>query len=552
MSNSQTYSIQGQSIPTPDNLTVEAFLPGRDTPGNVGVCFSGGGTFALVSALGQMRALRHLGYLGKSRAISSVSGGSWATVPFTFLPDDIADDDFLGGFVEDPGELTLNPFASNKAAILEYLTPHNLGQVPASTRMSATYMAATALALDLAGCPADRLWTHIIGTNVLSPFNLASFEDYLPQAFFAYDDAHAQAILAANPGLTRQYHTYHSRAGDTSRPFHICNTAEFIKTNPNNSYPDGATLLAPVQATAFFAGTWGSNLGTDASGQQVGGGALPAFALNSSLSSRDGDTFHGEQDAPLALSDITGMSSAFYASSLAEQEPKLGALDPKYTCWPPQAAAPAGSLNRFADGGGVEDNGVASALAFTDIDKLVVFINTPSGPISQLAGHVVIDPWMPTLYGYRQLTKENAAAGYVLFADSHPTASDADRFYQHNQVFDSARFAEARDGLWANSGSGSHEQPAVFLQTGVAVVDNPWFGVKANGRKVDILWVKTNPVNAWRDQLPDSVKLLTTKSFPDFSLFSTHLSTVNTNLFAHFTSWITAKQSAHLAALFQG
>ena len=550
MSQSDPYPIHGESIPTPDNLTVESFLPGRDTPGNVAVCFSGGGTYALVSALGQMRALRHLGYLGQSRAISSVSGGSWATVPFTFLPDDISDDDFLGGFVEDPKELTLNPFAHNKAAILEYLTSHNLGRVPASPDMSATHMVAQALGLKLEDCPANRIWTHIIGENILERFGLASFHHFLPQSFFAYDDAQAQAILGANPELPPRYHTYHHRDGDTPRPLHVCNTAEFIKTNPGNSYPDGAELLAPVQATAFFVGTWGSGLGTDFAGKEVGGGGVPAFAFNSSLSGRQGNTFDGLQTAPLALSDITGMSSAFYATTLAEKVSELSALDPEYTSWPPETPAPAGSSNRFADGGGIEDNGVASVLAFTDIEKLVVFINTPGDPIGPLGDNIFVDPWMPTLFGFRPLMKETADRGYVKYADSHPTAKDSDRYYQHNQVFDSNRFMEAVEGMWQSSGSGSYDHPAAFFQTGVEVVDNPWFGVKANGRHVDILWVKTSPVNAWRDRLHESVKLFTTKNFPDFSLLETHLSTIHTNLFAHFTSWVAAQQAEHLAKLF--
>ena len=47
------YPIRGEVTPTPPNLTVERFTPGRTTPGNVGLCFSGGGSFALLSALGR-------------------------------------------------------------------------------------------------------------------------------------------------------------------------------------------------------------------------------------------------------------------------------------------------------------------------------------------------------------------------------------------------------------------------------------------------------------------------------------------------------------------
>ena len=91
-------------------------------------------------------------------------------MPYTFLPDSISDDDFLGGFVANPGELTLNPFHGNRAAVLGHMSPNNLGRVPASHRMSETSLFLRALELSAEGCPKGRIWTHIVGENVLEPF----------------------------------------------------------------------------------------------------------------------------------------------------------------------------------------------------------------------------------------------------------------------------------------------------------------------------------------------------------------------------------------------
>lgn len=550
MSHTHLYPIRGEIIPTPANLTAELFLPGRDTPGNVGLCFSGGGSFALLSAMGQMRALRQLGYLGKARAISSVSGGSWATVPFTFLPDNITDDDFLGRFVADPHHLTLNPFGARPGALLEHLPRHNLARVPHNPDMSVPHMVFE-LFNAIWGPPVHRRWCHFVGDQILGPFGLSAFEHYLPQAFFAHDDRHAAAILEENPHLTRQYHRYHARPGDTSRPLHVCNFAQFVAANADSGYPAGTQLLAPVQSTAFYTGIWGQRLGLDAGGRDVGGGALPSFAYNSTLVHRDGVGFTGQQDAPLALSDITGMSSAFFATSLAETARFLGDLDPVYMNWPVTGQAPASSVNRYADAGCIENNGVASVLAFTDIDKLVVFMNSPSSVMTDTGAAIDVDFSLPTLFGHMPL---EAGKGYVRYEEFVRSATDDNRYYEPNRVFPPERFDEVIEGLWQQSGSGSFERPAVYLQRAVEVLDNPWYGVVGNGRKIDILWVKTGPVQAWREKLREPVKALTWPSFPEYiepaTKLKAHYGAIRGNLHAHLTSWVVAQQADLLAELF--
>src|SRR5579862_409243 len=67
----------------------------------VGICLSGGGSRALSCALGQLSALNVIVDPKTGRPImqevylSSVSGGSWASVLYTFLPTSISDSQFL-------------------------------------------------------------------------------------------------------------------------------------------------------------------------------------------------------------------------------------------------------------------------------------------------------------------------------------------------------------------------------------------------------------------------------------------------------------------------
>ena len=58
-------------------ITINQFLTNPpDTPGNVGVCLSGGGSRALSAGMGQLRGLSYLNLLGQVKALSTVSGGS--------------------------------------------------------------------------------------------------------------------------------------------------------------------------------------------------------------------------------------------------------------------------------------------------------------------------------------------------------------------------------------------------------------------------------------------------------------------------------------------
>ena len=91
----------------PASLSAQLYpFPPASIMSGVGVCLSGGGSRAASASMGELRGLRSLGLLDQVSALSTVSGGSWAGVTFTYLPSDISDDEFLGGVVPNPGDLT--------------------------------------------------------------------------------------------------------------------------------------------------------------------------------------------------------------------------------------------------------------------------------------------------------------------------------------------------------------------------------------------------------------------------------------------------------------
>ncbi len=364
--------------------------------------------------------------------------------------------------------------------------------------------------------------------------------------------------------------------------------------------------LAPVQATPFFTGIVGSPAGTDANGRTPGGGGVTSFAFSSAPTAVQAPCVTVSQTRQLALADIVGASSAAYAEALEnlfaqwQQDPpkfvaelrevgddivdwlkkhlphrleldlarafvdaakaladfgivaelksdfaKLQDLIPEFQYWPVAGVQPWPDTQptRFADGGNLENLGVASMLAYADVDNLISFINTSTPLSKDPNGVVIVTSSLPPLFGFQPY---QAGVGYVPYEGADNPVSP---LFGHSQVFPSDQFQPLLDGLWqASSGSSSpNTNPAVFKQT-LEVLANTWFGVQGGGRSVNVLWCYMNRVNAWYDLLAPSVQQIlgdpadptSYHSFPHYSTADTHLDATKINLLANLTAWCVA------------
>ena len=115
----------------PASLNAQLYpFPPASIMSGLGVCLSGGGSRAASASMGELRGLRSLGLLDQVSALSTVSGGSWAGVTFTYLPSDISDDEFLGGVVPNPGDLTWEHHSGeNPVQALDTLSDYALGSL---------------------------------------------------------------------------------------------------------------------------------------------------------------------------------------------------------------------------------------------------------------------------------------------------------------------------------------------------------------------------------------------------------------------------------------
>lgn len=601
-----SYAVAGQLMPTTEPRKISDFVPvnDADTPGNVGICLSGGGSVAMISALGQLRALVEMGVLEKARAISTVSGGSWATVPFIYLPAAIDDATFLGPYEANPNSLTLNELSQ---------TPEGyMGSAVAAEGIVWTNMAKEAAAL-LANknFPNNRIWNYLIARHILQPFGLAEVDvnpneqgsvgglkKNIAQNWFAHSESEADNIKAANPDLQGiPYYVYAGLDGSPNRvkrPYHLCNSAMFITPDDPKMQPYG-TLLAPLQCTAIGTGVFQTGLGKPFGGketgsQDVGGGLVSSQMFNSTptdLNADDDATAVVAKGQLFSLADITANSSAFYATLLT----KLASMDPAYDYWPVKDAVAGESfLTQFADGGAIDNNGLLNLLAYDDIDKAIVFTNAlksisiDGDKVIEDYSNLEVDTWLPPYFGYtpyqsKKKAKNGLKQGYNLYADldaaNYDYADSGIRYYRQNQIFPSEMFWDVLRQLWYNCCNTNpdnkderYQGVSYYHNTSMPVQANDWFGISA--RNIELLLVHYGPYKPFGKKLKTGVAAVKDayvaknavlhgkagltnpvhKMWPNFILTETHMPANITNLFAHYTSYVTTQLEDTIKGMF--
>lgn len=517
---SQARIFNARVLPLPSENT--ALTDFAAPPGSVGLCFSGGGSRALTCALGQLRGLSYLRLLDQVFAISSVSGGSWASAIFTYLPSQISDADFLGSINLDPSSLTIEG--------LQSMTPNNLGWAP--TRLSALVDLLSILEFKTwYGYPNDELWQGLVGSLILGPYGLWNPDDYgFDQRYYAWTAALLKAgdgILARNPSLRlSNFYTVQRR-----RPYLVINSSFFIN--------DTVTAdLVPFEST-FSCGVRPFFPKDAQHAEDIGGGLLETFAMGGIYESdeRDNVVAVTAPSRPLSLSDIVGVSSVAPAQWLEERYPELNGLVPRYAYWPVKNRQSTPTRRyRFADGGSLENLGVNSLLA-RGVSRLLVFVNTDEAIEKADDGTIIVSDDIPPLFGFQPYTP---AKGYMLYAED--SGIGPVRLFRHNQVFESADFERLTQGLFAAKRSGG----TVMFAQHLKVLPNDYFGVRQGS--VQVLWIYNDLVTSWWEALPLYVRTyIDYETYGDFPLYNTftqlYLPPAAVNALAHLSCWNVASES---------
>jgi hypothetical protein len=525
------FNAQFFPLPLSDVLSHEHNLKERTSAANfVGVCFSGGGSRALSAAMGQMRGLKYLNLLDEVFFISSVSGGTWASATYTYLPPQYDEDDFLG-LVVDPGDLTLwnwNPQHPEYA--LNYLSPNNLGNVPPSLSVFNDLDAILQLKAYY-GYQNNELWQGLVGSLILSRWGLWDTDDNgFPSQYYT----HTPAYLAWKGGIldrNKQLKPDQFFCVRRQRPFYVMNGS--IVSNPT---VEGSQLLY-FESTTVGVGVRNFFPGVGPGGRDIGGGTLEPFAMGSKwlkdLSARSASV--SVPARPFSLADMAGISSAAFAETIQSSFPiELDGLIPKYPYWPVEGRnlAKNSAYNyEFADGGSLEDTGITSLLART-VPNIIAFVNGQT-PLTQDGGEIVVDSQIQLLFGI------SPSAASLKYKEAHRRAvpNDDPAF---TQVFASSDYNELAQGLW-KANSGKYNGTAMYRQT-LDVLPNANFGIKGN-YSVRVLWVYNTWVDAWYELLTDDLVAAFAEAeaalnFPNYNtVLQLNLSASQVNLLAHLSCW---------------
>jgi len=584
-----------------------ATLPSSISTSGVGICFSGGGSRAMSAAMGQLQALEMMqsgstSLLDQVTAMSTVSGGGWIGIPFTYLPSSFTDAQFLGTYT-DPSALTETIIEASPAGWIG-------GQI--SSSFSIPDLAVHAIYLHAHGVPSRMLWQTLMGIHFLAPYGLfpATAANYGPSTLFSLDATTLQAVVTGpNPALADVPAYLVAPASGQNRPYLVSVCSMFVtlpEGGPDNS---AVRLLAPVQCTPVLTGILPTPQGAvDGNSQPVGGGAVASFAFNSTFDSLSGSTATISQSLQWSLMDIMGTSSAAFAAAIESQvkdwarsperfaaalrlhkdsaaaklakaghdagevaasleglaaaaetggidalKGRLGGLTvltglvPTYDYWSP-ASPPTGATAtaKFADGGSLDNTGITSMLLYPEVTSIIAFVNTSTPMSQEKNGTVIVDKEIAALFGFQ---------GYNDKTSSYPplSSSDTSDLFRMNQVFASTDFTVLLDRLWQSTG-GNESNPPVFTQQLVTVA-NDWFGIPA-GRSVTVLWMYLGMAQNWRKEITaERVKLsldaeTTLHNFPHYSTLKTELSPTQVNFLANLTAWTMLQNSDAVTALF--
>ena len=500
-----------------------------------GICMSGGGTRAMVCAVGQLKGLVKLGLIGDVGYISCVSGGSWASVPFTYYTEGAMNDDELLGTIIPPADLTLEG--------MKLLEPGFLAGAANAPLMGN-------MLRDLETSPADELWIRGVGKSYMEHYGLYANGS---GKYFSYDWATVRDICGRNPSLKpSDFVVVRSGKGDVHRPYLVVNSSvsgRFNNAPFENPEPLSIFNYTPlgIGAAVSLSPVFRSQSGEVHTGN-IGGGFIEPFAFGAYAPASDpvkcarGSTLSNcitlqTPSVPFSITDASGTSSSAYVSTFTATKffgHELRDMSPQEQYWKIPTIGgvlPTSEKYMFGDGGNLENLG-AITLIQRNVNKLVIFVNTntklnekydiatfPTPTAKDVSSDIL------TLFGVIAKGSEDMFQNHI-FPES-----------DLNDMM--AQFVEAK-----------RNGHSLIANTSHVTLKNDWWGIP-EGRKVDIVWVYNDNANDYLDQLEweirDQIKDLNGE--PDFKHFPNYatvgerfgklveLSPQQINLLYQFSAW---------------
>lgn len=569
----------------------QPYYPERDDPSfeylwqrpSFGIAFSGGGTRSASAVWGQLRGLDRLGWLDHAQYISSVSGGAWASVPYTFLANacqaeakqggkqtfDCLDSDdqavldawFLGKY-EGPRDLDDQKLGAENGSFVYALSRTQLIRLYLSRlpfRGDETYSRAV-----------GKRFLHAVGQYDCQPV-VGGCDDPPKHRYFVAHDAQRSRIAAASSLGESDFAAMAAR-----RPFLIAGATIIAKKRFAGKPFD----LFPFEMTPLYVG-YPSRLASRF-GDTFGGGFIEApgwdgESYDFSKGETSGERFQTVEVVKrqplrtgvklryrMTLADVLGGSGA--APALVARRLGLSSLGfPEWDAPPLGVSVSPAAEYAFGDGAHLENLGVIPLLG-RQVENILVFVNTarPFRFATARDGSAAADR-SSSCREAKKLTDV-----HKLFADCWLTGTRPDG---NEKVQALLELADPPSGppVWPDPAVeeieiafkklGESKKPLVHCNR-YRALDNDRFGIREYTPK--ICWVVLDRVKGWVDDVPKSTRLgrqlsrkrvpfwATYKHFPHYgSLFHRwfklrviDLSEQQVNALAHLTAWTVVESEA--------
>jgi len=499
-------------------------VPWLKDKSSFGIAFSGGGTRSATATLGQLRALNELGWLDEVKYISAVSGGSWTSVPYTYLPEEYSDHVFFGKYTP-PSELSEGKIKkTTKGSMADAI--QDIG-----------YVSFRFLGNALVGL-GDESFSQTISEEYLAPFDLDDREK-----FFSFHEAAIDNIIAEN--TKNKSSKYYMKKRDF---YQVKNNRPYLLVGGSLIYPrNGDTSsIYPFEMTPLYTGVRNN---FTAKGKDIGGGYVESFAYDSKRSIKplrsDGlrQEFRlGSERHRFTLADMVGTSGAAPQQTLLKF--KLKAIGfPEFKHWPiTEGEKVRGIEIPHGDGGHIDNIGLMPLLV-RKVDNILVFVNTPV----RFNVEANID----------NLSKKDFEDDLVSY---FKYVKDKD----YNEVIDNGqqKFKELHSAFTVQK-SEQNAGPLVHCDT-YDIKDQSRYGISAY--KPNICWVYLDKTEKWLQQVKQNPKMSKTyklidkdkkefKNFPHFATFAQEwkeaqlidLERPAVNVLSNLTAWTVFEKKEYLA-----
>jgi len=417
----------------------------------IALCISGGGARALSWAMGAFRALEDLKLMGHVDAISSVSGGTWASSIYMFA--DVPTEELLGKPTP-PEEVTLSYIHDKPAALGAVVTT---GYTTFLENHAASKLR-----------PEDAYIDYVAET-FLGPFGLGD-----RTSFMAGSAEDVERIKQANPGLRQEEFLtpvpgrpkVFVMGGMLGPPVGFeanASNAVLFQMSPDYTgspfFADNKELTyEPIEGSDVPPGT-----------VLVGGGLVESFAFGGEAPEDQSEGYHSipPPRRSFSLAKAAGISSMGPSLDLSHRMGLTSAI-PRGKLWPVTDDGTGSLIHELGDAGNMENSGLLAMLQ-RGVKKAAMWINTPV-PIGMDYDFCAPDA-ASTPYDGEWIKDKVDVIFSALFGSGVDTIDDG--FLKHNQVFPQADLAPTMCAFQELKKAG---KPLVYRTT-YAVQANSWWGI---------------------------------------------------------------------------